>query len=227
MVGMSNDDREAPRWGERVPEPEQPAAPQPSAHEPTAAQPTWGAPEQPSAPQYSAPQAPQYSAPQAPQYGTPQPQYGGPAFGTPQGGPAQGGPAQGGWAPGDQKRPRTVGVIALVAGIIALALGVVGGIVFGNALASIPGFAHAAQNGDSSGFEQSIENNPSAAGPIIISVFIGLAGTVFGIWAIVQGIVAAVTRRGRALGVVAIILAVVAPILFGVLYAVIAVSGAV
>lgn len=40
-----------------------------------------------------------------------------------------------------------------------------------------------------------------------------LLGTVFGIWALVQGIVAAATNRGRKFGVVAIVVAGAAPLL--------------
>lgn len=41
-------------------------------------------------------------------------------------------------------------------------------------------------------------------------------GTVLGIWAIVQGIVAIARNRGRAPGVVAVVVAVLAPIVFAV-----------
>ena len=40
-------------------------------------------------------------------------------------------------------------------------------------------------------------------------------GTALGIWAIVQGLIAAVTRRGRATGIVAIAVAAVGPVVFG------------
>lgn len=40
-------------------------------------------------------------------------------------------------------------------------------------------------------------------------------GTALGLWALVQGIVAIVTRRGRPAGIVAVIVAIIAPIFFG------------
>jgi len=41
------------------------------------------------------------------------------------------------------------------------------------------------------------------------------AGTVLGVWALVQGIVATVTGRGRAAGIAAIVVAALGPIVFG------------
>ncbi|MBD3942405.1 hypothetical protein IF188_11915 [Microbacterium sp. NEAU-LLC] len=40
-------------------------------------------------------------------------------------------------------------------------------------------------------------------------------GTVLGVWALVQGIVATVSRRGRGLGIAAIVVAAIGPIVFG------------
>jgi uncharacterized membrane-anchored protein len=48
-----------------------------------------------------------------------------------------------------------------------------------------------------------------------------LAGTVLGLWAIVQAIIAIVTKRGRAFGVIALIVAVVAPIVLYIVFAVV------
>ncbi|QOC29143.1 hypothetical protein IC744_01500 [Microbacterium hominis] len=42
------------------------------------------------------------------------------------------------------------------------------------------------------------------------------AGTVLGLWALVQGIVAITTRRGRGQGIAAVIVAAAGPILYGV-----------
>ncbi|WP_205834607.1 hypothetical protein [Microbacterium salsuginis] len=41
------------------------------------------------------------------------------------------------------------------------------------------------------------------------------AGTVIGIWALVQGIVAIATRRGRGAGIAAVVIAAVGPVIFG------------
>ena len=42
------------------------------------------------------------------------------------------------------------------------------------------------------------------------------AGTALGVWALVQGIVATITGRGRAAGIAAIVVAALGPIVFGV-----------
>ncbi|OIH95390.1 hypothetical protein BIU90_01405 [Curtobacterium sp. MCBA15_001] len=55
-------------------------------------------------------------------------------------------------------------------------------------------------------------NDPATRSQLTIgSVLMGV-GTLFGLWAIVQGIVAIATKRGRGLGIFAVILAVVAAI---------------
>jgi hypothetical protein len=41
------------------------------------------------------------------------------------------------------------------------------------------------------------------------------AGTAIGIWALVQGIVAIATRRGRGAGIAAVVIAAVGPLIFG------------
>lgn len=41
-------------------------------------------------------------------------------------------------------------------------------------------------------------------------------GTALGVWALIQGIVAIVSRRGRIAGIVAVALAIIAPVVFGV-----------
>ena len=51
------------------------------------------------------------------------------------------------------------------------------------------------------------------------------AGTVLGIWAIVQGIVAIVKRRGRGTGIAAIVVAVVAVFIFGTVVYIAAIAG--
>jgi len=204
---MSNDDSNEPRWGERI-TPSPSSAPE--AHD--AAQHQYGQPNQP--PQYGQAPQQQYGQPnQPPQWG--QPQYGGaPGYGqqTPWDTQRGGKPAKG---------PRTLGAIALAAAVVALVLAVIGGILFGNAIAQLPGLADAAQNGgavDQSQLQRALEDDSDLLGTLGVAGLLALIGTGFGIWAIVQGIIAAVRNRGRALGIVAIVLAVVAPIVFGVIY---------
>lgn len=275
---MSNDDREQPRWGERLPEPSQrpdaggassPDADQPRYGERVEQAPVSGS--EPDRPQgagqrydgeqrYDAQQphdaqrhdqpgrqdgGQQYGQPQQPQHGGQQ-QYGqqnqyGQApqnqdgqhgqYGQPQhfGGAADHGQQTQHWnqqGAGRTKQRGTLGIVALVAGVIALVLGVVGGIVFGNALAGIPGFADAATSGsqDTTQLEQSLQDNPSALGTLLVAVLLGGIGTAFGIWAIIQGIIAAVKGRGRLAGIIAIVLAVLGPIAFGIIYVAVAAS---
>jgi hypothetical protein len=124
------------------------------------------------------------------------------------------------------KKTRTLGLVALIAGIVALVLGIVGAIVFGNVLAGSPEFGDAIRSGssDSTRFEESLMNDPSTLGQVLVGELLAGLGSLFGVWAIVQGIIAAVKGRGRALGIVAIIVAVVAPIVFGIVAVVIAAS---
>ncbi|MFJ3379102.1 DUF4064 domain-containing protein [Curtobacterium sp. NPDC090217] len=248
---MTNDDRsnedrpgdgQAPTWGE--PAPQQPAAPQDDA-------PRYGERITPaSAPQYgeqAAPQQPQYgeqAAPQQPQYGQQQygqqqPQYGQQQYGQQQYDQQQGAPTWGGQqhaaaapasagAPGWQSyeepkaKKKTVGVIAFVLGLVALVVGVITGYLFGTAIVHSSAFDQLLQNGgsttpDPSQF-QDMENDPALAGAGVLF----LLGTVIGLWALVQGIIAIATKRGRGWGVFAVVLAIVAVIAVLVTYAAVA-----
>lgn len=71
--------------------------------------------------------------------------------------------------------------------------------------------------------QESMMNSANGGQFAIGSVFMWVA-TLFGVWGIVQGIVAIATKRGRRWGVFAIILAVVAVIVAFVVYIGIAVS---
>jgi hypothetical protein len=232
---MSNDDREAPRWGERTPEPEQGAP----ATTPLPETPAGRAPD-PDQPRYGERVAPGSAAPgswSAPSSATDSGQphggqqsgqpYGGQQYGQPHGGQQYGqqhdgqqqgwgqpasGSAQGAWSTERAKRRRTVGVIAFIAGIAAIVLGIVAALVLGGAFAGLPGLRSAAQSGDSTELQHVVENDPKLAGPIALGGVLYLVGTVLGLWAIVQGIVATITARGRAYGIIALVLGVVAPI---------------
>lgn len=240
---MSNDDREQPRWGERAPESdggwqEQPPrygeriVPTPtSASDPASAAGPASAPDAPTQ-QYGvgqpAAQQPSSSQPWEQQYGQPA-STGGPQWNAGQQQTWSQPPAQA-WQPEQPRRGKTLGVIAFAASLVALVLGVVGGVLLGNLLASVPGFADLAQSTDSSAaqqeFTQRLLDDPSARGALVgVSLASGI-GSLFGIWAIIQGIIAAVRRAGRAWGVTAIIVAVVAPIVLVVIYISVAVSSA-
>jgi hypothetical protein len=184
---------DAPRYGERI-TPDQ--APQ------------WGGQQDPqqSAPQWGGQQHPQqhghdqYGQQHGQQYGQPQQwqQGGAPTWQAPD-------------APGPKKK--TVGVIAFVAGLAALVAGIIGGVLLGQAFGGSEAFREAARNGSSTSDPSQFEGlmtTPSAVAGIAMFYL----GTALGLWAIIQGVVAIATSRGRAWGVVAIVVAVVGVIAY-------------
>lgn len=123
-----------------------------------------------------------------------------------------------------RRKPGTVGAVAFIVGLIALIAAAVAGYLYGQTFAHLPAFRQillAGQHGGLTPTQQQqlnqelsreLSNNPSLLAPIVWASLLSLLGTVTGLWALIQGIVAAATRRGRGLGVFAIVLAVVAPI---------------
>jgi hypothetical protein len=218
---MTNDDRnpnpqhdgqqEPPRYGERT-TPEQGSAPQ-YGDQPTQ---QYG---QQSAPQWGQQQGDQYGqqqyGQQQQQYGQPQQQHGqAQQYGQPQHGGAPAWQAHDGSA---AKRKKTVGVVAFVVGVVALVLGVVAGVLLGNGLANSDAMRDIIANGrtsagamDSQELQRQIMEDPDAMSSLGTGAVVFMIGTLFGVWAIVQGIVATATKRGRLWGILAIVLAVVA-----------------
>lgn len=226
---MTNDDRsnqdrtgdgQAPSWG---------GAPQ---QQPAAAD----------APRYGerSDSTPQYGQP-APRYGEQQDQYGQQPSGTPNwGGEQQHGQQQYGQqpyaaAPASSGSPawqsyeepkakkKTLGVVAFVVGLAALVVGVIGGFLFGQAFGGSEAFRDSMENSGATPSDSQITELMTSSSAVTGSLMFYL-GTALGLWAIVQGIIAAVTKRGRAWGVVAIILAVVAVIAFGIAIGIAAVA---
>ncbi|WIB13733.1 DUF4064 domain-containing protein [Curtobacterium sp. MCPF17_052] len=215
---MTNDDRndQQPRYGERV-SPEQGGAPR-YEDQPTQqygqqqSAPQWGQPTQHGQQQYGQPQDQQYGQQQ---YGQPQ-QYGN--------------QQQHGGAPAwhsyeePAKKKKTVGLIAFAAAVIALVIGVIGGVMLGTALSSSQLLQDYAQNGgsgnpaDSQELQRQLMQDPEAMAGLGTGAVLMLVGSVFGLWAIVQGIVAIVAKRGRLWGVLAIVLAVLASVVAGAVY---------
>ncbi|MDM7891704.1 DUF4064 domain-containing protein [Curtobacterium caseinilyticum] len=114
-----------------------------------------------------------------------------------------------------KRKKKTVGLVAFALGVLSLVLGVVGGAVMGAALAGNAAFAEMARNGGGSveqqeQLQQQLMNDPSALSQFGGGAIVVLIAAVLGLWALVQGIIAAVAGRGRVWGVLAIILAVVA-----------------
>lgn len=162
------------------------------------------------------PAAPAPAAPQAapPQYGTPQaapPQYGAPQFGAPGYGAPQYGTGPTGWgAPEPAPRSRALGLTSMYIAIPLFVLSVIASAVVG---VSIGPFA----NRSATGFSYNSSNLPAdqAAALAPVGLLMGaqiLVGTALGILALVLGIVAVATKRGRPFGIVGIIVSVAAPI---------------
>lgn len=228
---MTNDDRsnqdrtgdgQAPSWG---------GAPQ---QQPAADAPRYGE-RSDSTPQYGQP---------APRYGEQQDQYGQQPSGTPNWGgeqhhgqqqygqqPYAAAPASSGspaWQSYEEPKAKkkTLGVVAFVVGLAALVVGVIGGFLFGQAFGGSEAFRDSMENSGATPSDSQITELMTSSNAVTGSLMFYL-GTALGLWAIVQGIIAAVTKRGRAWGVVAIILAVVAVIAFGIAigFAAVAASG--
>ena len=242
---MTNDDRsnedrtgdgQVPSWGEPQQQPTSAAA----------AEPRYGERSAQDAPRYGerAPEGetPQYGQQQqygSAQYGEQQGQYGqqpaaswGDQHQTQQPYAASSAPTSAG-APAWQgyeepkRKKKTVGVVAFIVALLALALAVVAGIVFGNAFGGSSAIRDSLLDGSAAtesgqrDLQQQLMDDPnmltSSAGGGIAAII----GTVLGLWAIVQGIIAIITKRGRAFGVVALIVAVVAPIALYIVFAVV------
>lgn len=117
-----------------------------------------------------------------------------------------------------KRKKKTVGVVAFVLGLASLVLGVVGGYLMGTALASSNVIGEIARNGSNGSVEQQqqlqqqLMNDPAVMGQLGIGAVVAGIAAILGLWALVQGIIAAVVNRGRGWGVFAIVLAVVATI---------------
>jgi hypothetical protein len=207
---MTNDDRkdEQPRYGERV-SPEQGGAPryedQPTQQYQQQSAPQWGQHDQQ---QYGQQQYSQQQYSQQPQQYGNQQQAGAPA-----------------WNAHEEptKKKKTVGVIAFGLGIVALVLGAVGGWLFGSGIASSGSFQELMRNGgsgtlDQQQMSQELLDDPAVMRAVGSSLLVLGIGTVVGLWALVQGIVAAATGRGRLWGILAIVLAVLAVVVLGIAY---------
>jgi len=116
--------------------------------------------------------------------------------------------------------------VAFVLALVAVVLAVVAGTVFGSAFGANSAIRDAILNGSAAtqsgqeDLQRQLMNDPTiltSSGGAGIAILIG---TVLGLWALVQGIIAIVTKRGRAFGVVAVILAVLGPVVLYIVFAV-------
>jgi len=210
---------DAPRYGERV-DPTPASTPQYGEQAAQGEAPRYGSTEY-------AEQQGQYGRPDdaQPQYGQQQ-QYGQQPYAAAAAPASAGAPSWHGYEEPKRKK-KTVGVVAFIVALVALALAVVAGIVFGSAFGGSSAIRDSLLDGSAAtesgqqDLQQQLMNDPSlvtSSGGAGIAI---LAGTVLGLWAIVQGIIAIVTKRGRAFGVIALIVAVVAPIVLYIVFAVV------
>jgi hypothetical protein len=100
-----------------------------------------------------------------------------------------------------------LGVVALIAALVALIVPAIFAAINGMTIGSVIG---------QTGLDAlSVSSNLAVLSPVRDEVlWAELAfwfGTILGVWAIIQGIVATVQRRGRGAGITAIIIAVIAP----------------
>lgn len=153
----------------------------------------------------------------------PQPGYPRPAYGTP---PAFGAPApQPGFAapyvvppaPGFAAQPpprasRTLGAIAFALSIVAVLVAPIVAAVAGWRIGLGVGYEGLiAFSDDPTG---SLSSLTPVRGDVLMAETAFWVGTVVGVWAIVQGIVATALGRGRVFGVIAIVLAAIGPFLY-------------
>ncbi|WIE75499.1 phage holin family protein [Curtobacterium sp. MCSS17_007] len=229
-----HDQHDAPRYGERV-DPAPGSAPQ--YGEQHQGQPQYGERDQyGQQPQYG-----QHHGHQQDQYGQHDGRQDSPTWGEHQGShqpyAASSAPASAGspaWQSYEEpkRKKKTVGVVAFVLGLASLVLGVVGGYLMGNALANSNALSDIAQGGGASAeqqqqLQQQLMNDPAVMGQLGVGAVVAGIAAILGLWALVQGIIAAVTKRGRGWGVFAIVLAVVATIATFVTYIGVAAAAAV
>ena len=116
---------------------------------------------------------------------------------------------------GPPQQGKTLGVVAFVAGLVALVgspiISVVVGAVLGHLLPPGSGFAQGFAAGSNT-------HDPATVGAGLLIVVQFVVGSGLGIWALVQGIIAVRKRRGRTFGIMAIVFAGVAPILSFIVY---------
>ncbi|RDV46273.1 hypothetical protein DOE76_03770 [Leifsonia sp. ku-ls] len=193
-----------PAYGEYAPtHPGQPAPSQPAYGEYAPTHPGQPAPSQPAYGEY----APTHSGPTPPQYTAP-------AYGAPQYAPAPTAwPAQ-----EPAPRSRALGLTSMLIALPLFVLSVIASAIVG---VTIGPFA----TRSATGFSYNTGDLPASEAASIapVGLLMGaqlLVGTALGIFALVLGIVAVATKRGRPFGIVGIIVSVAAPIVSFAVYAI-------
>lgn len=116
-------------------------------------------------------------------------------------------------------KPKTLGVVAFIVGLVVLVFALVLSVVAGLAFAPLAGQMIT----DGGTIDQSAisSDDPGVAAFGVLSATFFFLGTILGLWALVQGMIATIKKRGRAFGIVAMALAVATPVIsFVVFYAV-------
>ncbi|MET0976319.1 MAG: hypothetical protein ABWX82_11680 [Leifsonia sp.] len=118
------------------------------------------------------------------------------------------------WEP--EAKPKGVGVVAFIVAGVLLLSSLVASATTGTLIGP---YVPLDGQADGTAVAANLENG-GAGGLVLVVLAHVLVGTALGLWAIIQGIVSVATRRGRGYGVAAIIIAVVAPIVSYVAFAV-------
>src|SRR5688500_18179683 len=169
-------------------------------------------------PAVPAPVPQQWAAPSAPPFGAPTAPAARPVYAPPPGysGPypigAHPGPASAPGGPAAERGSR-LGIVALIAAFGAAILAPIGAAVAAFNIGLGAGREIATQRMDI-GFDWSILT--PVRDWVLLAEISFWAGTVLGTWAIVQGIVAIVTRRGRGAGIAAVIVGALGVVVFAV-----------
>lgn len=112
---------------------------------------------------------------------------------------------------GPPAKPKALGVVAFIVGLVVLVFALILSVVA--ALAFAPLFGQALT--DAGTIDQSAisEDDPGVAAFGVLAAAYFLGGTALGLWALVQGMIATIKKRGRAFGIVAMALAVATPVI--------------
>ena len=107
--------------------------------------------------------------------------------------------------------PKTLGVVAFIAALVVLVFALVLSVVAGLAFAPLAGQMIT----DGGTIDQSAisADDPGVAAFGVLSMAFFVGGTLLGLWALVQGLIATIKKRGRGFGIVAMALAVATPVI--------------
>lgn len=108
-------------------------------------------------------------------------------------------------------KPKTLGLVAFVVGLVVLVFALVLSVVAGLAFAPIAG--QVITDGGTIDQTAISPDDPGVAAFGVLSTAFFLGGTLLGLWALVQGMIATIKKRGRAFGIVAMALAVATPVI--------------